>query len=842
VPSKNVTSGSRPATTTRADRIHHCRESDIRRLPSITVLLMAISLLALPSAAAQAASPARTAPEPQVAQAGATQDFAIPSQQLSAALDSFANRAGLSFAYKTGDISSLRSPGVTGTMTVEDALRRLLAGTGITYRFTGQRTVTLTLATAGDGRALQLDPVTVEGTAEPAAGPIDGYVASRSVSATKTDTPLVEVPQAISVVTRDQIVDQGAQSVSQALRYTPGVFVEPNGGSSRYDEIRIRGFTPVQYLDGMQVALVQFFATPQIEPYGLERIEALKGPSSGLYGESAPGGLLHLVTKRPTETPFRELEMKVGTFDLWQLAGDFSGPIDDAGQFLFRFTGLFRDADTIVDFTRDNRRFVAPALTWRTKDRDTQFTLLASYGGDDGTYPHQYLPAQGTLLPNPHGEIPESRFAGEPGFDTFERDQYSIGYAFSHKFDDIFSVCQNMRYSNVDTFFRAFRSEGLQADLETLNRSAFSQKVDANTLTIDNQVQANFTTAMLAHKMLGGLDYVYTEGDYDVKFAFGAVPTLNIFDPQYGSDFPVLSDFLNTHQERDQLGIYFQDQIKLASLALTGSVRYDWASSETDNLLTFTTTKQDDEALTGRVGLSYMFDAGIVPYASYATSFQPQSGTDSAGQPFQPTTGEQVEVGVKYQMNRTNSLITLAAFDLTQKNILTPDPADPVNFNVQTGEIKVRGIEVEARTEFFENVELIGSYAFLDSEVTKSNNASELGRRVPLTPEHQGSIWANYSFSSGVFKGLQIGGGMRYVGTTFSETTSANPLKIPAYMLFDAAVHYDLGELLPIADGAELSINATNLLDNYHVTYCFGTSYCSLGASRTVFGTIRYRW
>lgn len=670
--------------------------------------------------------------------------------------------------------------------------------------------------------------------AETATGPVKGYVATRSATGSKTDTPILETPQAISVVTADQVRDQGAQSIAEALRYTPGVSVELNGASSRYSEARIRGFLPVQYLDGLPVPLNQYFATPRIEPYGMERIEALKGPASFLFGQNSPGGLLNMVSKRPTENAFNEVQLQAGSFNRYQTAFDFGGPANGSKELLYRFTGVIRDADTEVDYTRDDLFYVAPSFTWRPSS-DTSITVLAHYSTDKGTYPHQYVPAQGVVLPNPNGRISRSTFLGEPGFDKFDREQFAIGYELQHRVDDVWQVRQNLRYFGVDVFFNAIREEGFNdATLTTVNRNAFSLATDADTFTIDNQAQADFNTGALRHTALFGLDYFRTSGNYDFQFA--AVDPINVFHPVYGASIGTFAPLQKNHSVQNQIGIYAQDQIRYGGWILTLGGRNDWVDNSTDDLLTNVPVSREDSDFTGRAALTYVFPSGLAPYVSYATSFQPTIGVDADGQPLIPTTGEQYEIGVKYQPT-SRTLVTLAAFDITQQNALT---FDTFGIPSQIGEVRVRGFDIDARSQLTENFSVLAGYAFLDSETTESSNPSEIGKVVPLVPRHQASLWAKYEFHEGSLDGLGLGAGVRYVGTTFAETT--NSLPIPDYTLFDAAVSYDLGNISPAMDGAELALNVTNVFDKYYASgYCDFT-YCSLGAGRTFLTTLRYKW
>ena len=670
-------------------------------------------------------------------------------------------------------------------------------------------------------------------------GPVQGFVATRTFSGMKSDTPITEIPQSISVITQDQIQAQGAQNVSQAMRYTPGVFGEINGEGARYDETRIRGFLPIIYLDGMPVALNRFFGTPRIETYGLERVEVLRGPSSVLYGQNSPGGLINLISKRPTSTPFGEIEVTAGSHNWWQGAFDFGGPGNADQSFLYRFTGLVRDSDTAINFTKNDRLFFAPSFTWR--NWDTSLTLLTHYGKDTGAFPQQFLPAQGSMFFNPHGRISRNLFVGEPGWDRFEREQWAIGYAFEHRFNETWQFRQNLRYMSVDNYWQAYRSEGLQADLVTLNRGAYSQATDARAITMDNQFQADFTTGPLRHKVLFGADYIRTAGNNDMGMAYPFPPfsdpvqPINVFNPSYGAKTPGLAPRTDYFDTKNQLGIYVQDQIKLDRWILTVGGRHDWSEVSTSDHLANTFVKAKNQEFSGRAGLAYAFDNGVTPYISAATSFEQEIGVDALGQPFKPTTGVQYEAGIKYQPLGTKALFTAAVYDLTRQNVVVTDPSF---ISTQTGEVRVRGLELEAKVSVTDQLDVVASYTYMDSEITQSSNPLELGRPAPMTPHNMASGWIDYL----VLPGLKIGGGVRYVGANYTQTSEPDQFPVPSYVVYDAAVRYDFAALDSSLKGVELRVNATNLFDKYYVSSCWGYSYCSLAPGRTVLATMAYRW
>lgn len=713
--------------------------------------------------------------------------------------------------------------------------------------------LSIALATAASAQqnepAIRLDTIEVQGTGERALGPVNGYVATRTATGSKTDTPIIEVPQTVNVVTADQIRAQGAQSVSEALRYTAGVRAETYGAASQFDSYtQIRGFKGDLFLDGLRLpdgAATADWTTSVVEPYGLERIEVLKGPSSALYGQSGPGGLVNMVSKRPTATPYREIQIQTGSFGRLQGAFDLSGPIDPQGTFLYRLTGLARNSGTQTDFIDDDRLFIAPAFTWRPS-ADTTLTVMGQYLRErNGKTSFNYLPTSGTLYPNPvNGRLPWNRYAGEPGFDRFDRDQGSIGYAFEHRFNDSLTFSQNLRYTQNDVFLRALNRNGeLLANNRTLNRAAFRIDAAARAFTLDNRLEAKFDTGPLKHTALLGLDYRNEVSQYDV--GRGPAPSIQIFNPIYGA--PVADPGINFQRkdaELRQLGFYAQDQIKLDRWIATFSGRYDIAETQTrTQTLTTNTmarTSTTDRAFSGRAGLSYVFDNGIAPYVSVSTSFQPTAATDFFGAAFKPLTSRQYEAGVKYQPSGINASLTAAVFDIRQENTLTgdPNPAHPFA-QVQLGEVSVRGFDVEARAQLTEGLGLIASYAFLDHEITKSSVVTDIGKRLPGTPMHQGSLWADYAIQGGPFIGLSLGGGVRFVGSTYDTN---NTVRIPSYTLVDATIGYDLGKLTPALNGAKLSVVAKNLFDRYYVSQCGNVPGCTLGSRRTVLATLSYRW
>ncbi|WP_246668271.1 MULTISPECIES: TonB-dependent siderophore receptor [Bradyrhizobium] len=673
-------------------------------------------------------------------------------------------------------------------------------------------------------------------------GPVTGYLASQSVTATKTDSPVLTTPQSISIVTQDQIQAQGAQNITEALRYTPGVTIESFGANAFFDEFKLRGFTAPRYLDGLRLPTdTTTFAVPRIETYGLERIEVLKGPSSGLYGQSDPGGLLNLVSKRPIGRPHYEIEGAFGSFDRFQGAFDIGGPADKDGRFLYRIVGLGRDSNSQTDFVQDNKLFIAPSFTWRPT-YDTSFTVLSQYQKVDNKGYQQYVPGQVSFLPNPNGHIPYSRYLGEPGLDGYHLEQFAVGYAFEHRFDNIFQFRQNLRYAQVSNDLASVRTEGMMTD-RLVARSYNYVKANAANVALDNQLQVDFATGPLVHKVLAGVDYFDLWANTDYRTT--PIAPIDAYSPVYGTAVPPassLAPFILRDDRQSQLGAYLQDQIKLDRWTLTMSGRQDWVSSGFTSMAFYPPAghySRDDSAQTGRIGLSYLFDIGLAPYASYATSFTPNLGADSAGRSFRPTTGEGAEVGVKFKPNGSNFMVTAAAFDIRQQDVLTADPINPL-FNVQTDAVRVRGLELELKGNLTREFEITAGYTHLDPRVTTSI-AGYAGKYMMNTAQDQGAVWGKYTWYDGALAGLGLGLGVRYVGETYGD--NFNTFVIPSYALLDASVSYDFAYLRPDLKGWKAQVNVTNLTDHFYVASCLtGLPYCGLGNGRTVLGTMKYTW
>ncbi|WP_246165174.1 TonB-dependent siderophore receptor [Pigmentiphaga aceris] len=709
---------------------------------------------------------------------------------------------------------------------------------------------------ATTNRASTLPVVTVEDTAETATAPTVGYVVRNSSSGTKTDTPIVETAQSISTVTRDQIREQNAQSLNQMLRYTPGVAVETRGATAtRLDQFTVRGFSASSYLDGLRNPGSRD-ALPQVDGYRLERIDVLKGPSSVMYGQGGPGGIVNMISKRPTEDGVREIQFGLGNYSNRSLGFDYGDRLDKEGKLLFRVTGLAYAADGQIDHTKERRYFIAPSFTWKATP-DTTLTVLANFQRDPDMGSYGAVPGVRSLYRAPDGYyLPSSFYDGDANFEKSDRKNASIGYQFDHRFNDTFSFHQGLRYQKAEGIYRSIYSGGYAdgaPNYSLIRRSAIATNVEIDAFTIDQNLQAKFATGPLSHTALVGFDYQRTEtSTLSGSGVNGGAPALNVFRPNNFMQIPVPAFTADALAKAFQSGLYVQDQMKFGRLTATLGGRYDWSTTSNttrtiaNNRVTSTGLKQ--EAFSGRASLLYLFDNGIAPYASYSESFEPQSGTGFNGQPFEPIRGKQNEIGVKYQPVGSRSLFTAALYDVRRKNTTTTDP-DPTHLcngarcNIAAGEVRTRGLELEARTEPVRGLSLIAGYSYSDNVYTKDNSAvagvNLEGKTPGSLPTHQASAWARYQVQEGPLAGVGFGAGLRYVGSTYTSTS--NLYKTPSRVLVDALLDVDLGRVNPQLKGWNASLNISNLFDKTHVASCLGDfDWCYYGYQRAVKANVRY--
>ncbi|MEB2847190.1 TonB-dependent siderophore receptor [Endobacterium cereale] len=768
--------------------------------------------------------------------------YSIPSGQLDTGLTRFGLASGIQVLYDSSVTASLRTRGVSGAKSPQEALAELLQGTNLTYRFTSPTSVTIfnptVTATSSSGGATTLQPIIVQADAEAGWGPVEGFVATRSLTATKTDTPLLETPQAISVVSADQIEAQNATSVGATLRYTSGVNGETTGAAdTRYGGLAIRGFdmnSEAFFRDGLKLPGTAYSDFQTLDPYGAERIEVLKGPSSILYGQNGPGGLVNYVSKRPTTETIREVSIQGGSFGRVETHFDLGGAIGEGSDWSYRLTGVGRSSGSQVDFVDDDRFFIAPALTY-SPDKDTSLTILGNYQRDRAGWGLQFMPALGTVFSNDGRKIPVDRFLGERDFDHYNTSQASIGYLFEHSFSEDLTVRQNVRYSHLSNDQEIVYGGGYLGDPADGTLARYSDKGQSklNTFAIDNQLQYEFDTGPVEHTLLAGLDYRWTR--FADKSDYYDADPINVFDPVYSGAPTFGGNTRDAVTSQHQVGIYLQDQIKIDRWSFAFGGRYDWASTEVDDHLSGGNADKSASDFSSRAGVVYTFDNGIAPYLSYTESFSQPLDVDADGALFEPETGRQWEAGVKYQPTGFDSFFTASVFHLVRDNVIRYDAVGGSFAAVQTGQITSQGFELEGVASLTDRFNLRLAYTYLDVEITKDPNGGNQGRWPTTIPRHTASLWGDYRINDGsVLDGLGFGLGARYVGSTFGD--DANSFKVPAAVVFDAAVSFK-------RDNYELLLNASNLFDKEYVASCFNDSFgCFYAEGRRVMAKATIRW
>lgn len=736
------------------------------------------------------------------------------------------------------------------------------------------RKIAVVVATAVSGMSVYaqaaVDPKeeTITVTAAPAPqesawGPAATIAARQSATATKTDTPIQKVPQSISVVTAEEMALHQPKSVKEALSYTPGVAVGTRGASNTYDYLIIRGFaadgqSQNNYLNGLKMQ-GNFYNDAVIDPYMLERAEVMRGPVSVLYGKSNPGGLLNMISKRPTTEPLKEVQFKMGTDSLFQTGFDFSDALDDDGVYSYRLTGLARSANAQQQGAEEQRYAIAPSFTWRPDDK-TNFTFLSYFQNEPETGYYGWLPKEGTVSKLPNGSRLPTDFNEGADNNTYSRNEKMVGYSFDHEFNDTFTVRQNLRYAQNKVSQKSVYGYGMcsdplytkdpanspcasipQSDWDhTLTRQYVDDNEKLQNFSVDTQLQSTFATGSLDHTLLTGVDYMRMRNDINSWFGWaGSVAPSDIYNLDR-SDF----DFgahngpgapYRVLNKQEQTGLYAQDQMQWDKVLVTLGGRYDWAKQDSLNRVSGVLDSRDDRQFTWRGGVNYLFDNGVTPYFSYSESFEPNSQVGESGNIFAPSKGKQYEAGVKYVPSDRPIVLTGAVYQLTKTNNLMADPNGSI-WSVEGGEIRSRGVEIEAKAALSASVNVVGSYTYTDAEYTTDTNYK--GNTPAQVPKHMASLWGDYTLYDGALSGLTLGTGVRYTSSSYGDP--ANSFKVGSYTLVDALVRYDLARVGMA--GSNVALHVNNLFDREYVASCFNTYGCFWGAERQVVATATFRF
>ena len=679
-----------------------------------------------------------------------------------------------------------------------------------------------------------LAPIVLHGEGEgDGTGPVKGYVAKKSTTGSKTDTPLKEIPQSVSVIGREEMDDRGAVSkIDQVLLYTPGVFGQPYGSDPDTDWIYVRGFNASQtgvFFDSLALTSHSYGGF-QLDPFMLERVEVLKGPASVLLGGANAGGVVNLIRKRPTDEPYYYTETGINTNGNAFFGFDLSDKITPDGSFSYRLTGKLAGGDNYTDYSEDLRGFIMPQFTF-SPDAGTSLTVWGYISGLDQVHTtNGLLPYGGTVVSAGYGKIPRDMFLGDPNFDDGTVVQKMVGYEFEHEFEGGWKFTQNLRYSNLfkrEQYVYPFDIDQTDAVVGRYSEDITSK---ANAFNVDNRIENEFDLGGASHKVMAGLDYRYYRLDTDqFASAFGSVPAFDPANPAYGVALPPVVRNLHQVYTINQVGVYAQDQIKFGDgWIVTLNGRYDYVHNEIEDLLAGTQNySSNDRAWSGRAGLAYEFANGLTPYVSAASFFSPIVGLTGGAAP-KPEEGYQLEAGVKYELTWLDGSLTASVFDITKQNYTITTGG----ITSQIGEVRSRGIEVEGKFNLDQNWKVIAAASYTDIEITK-DDPTLIGKTPNVVPDVLASLWLDYTVTEGPLEGLGFGAGVRYRGKSWAD--NANTLRVPDATVFDAAIHYEKNDW-------KASLNVTNLFDKEYVAGCNTQYFCGYGEARTVNFKISKVW
>ena len=661
-------------------------------------------------------------------------------------------------------------------------------------------------------------------------------------TATKTRLTPQETPQGISVIDEQTLLERNADSVATALRYASGVNTQLRGGAvNRLDLFSIRGFINYQnFYDGLQLIYNDWNLQPQIDMQAVQQVEVFKGPTSTLYGAMPPGGMVNLISKKPTTEQYNSVELTAGSHDLRELSFDSSGQLGDSN-LSYRVTGLGSSSDGQAETSENERLMLAPSLDWQVSD-STLVNLNIYYQKDPDMGIYTTLPAAGLFQPNVNGKLDPDAFSGDENWNTYEREVLMAGYKIQHDFNDNWQFLQNARFQRGDAYQRNTYGTTLDADQRTYNRRAYLTDETSEGFTIDNQLSGLVQTGAIEHNLLVGVDYLQFESD--IGYEDAAAPSIDLYNPDHSQINAGLLDFAASGYSSDftiekrQTGVYLQDQMRIGQWVLIAGGRHDRYEAKEYGVKYGAAVDNDlkQSNTSWRAGALYLFDNGLAPFVSYAESFEPVAGSDRLGRTYEPSTAEQWEAGLKFNPDggRTNGSVT--AYRILKDNVLTRDPNGSAYDQIQAGQVRSQGVELEVSSRLTDSFKVDASYTRQDVEVTRDNSGLE-GKTPVWVPEQMASLWLTYDIYAGLLNGLSINGGVRYLGE--AEVDALNSDEVPDVTLVDLGLSYDLGVAAQNLSGATLRMSVSNLFDERYYS-CYDTLNCWFGAERSLQTSVRY--
>ncbi len=658
---------------------------------------------------------------------------------------------------------------------------------------------------------------------------VDGdtiMVTATQYAGTKTDTPIIETPQPITVIDADRYLSQGAISISDTVKYAAGVLANPYGRDTRVDGFTIRGLDALQFRDGMR-DIFSYYASITSDPYNFSRVEILRGPASVLFGQGSIGGLVNLVTKTPNFTTGGEINLVYGSYDRKEALGDVNFAIAD--NLAVRFVGRARDSNTFIDHVPDDRVMFAPSIRWQPTPA-TDIILTGLYQEDDTGSTSQFLPIVGTFLPNraAGAQLDRDTFVGKAGWDRYAGRSLQGAAFVTHDFSDQVKLSLKARYIDSDLEYNTHYADSYSnpqdpfsvygTDGRTIGLTADASDARMNVFSTDNNLLFTFNTgANLEHKLLVGIDYSWNKV---AKRNAGGTEIVDLYDIDYAAlkTYDPTGPFLADSQK--QLGIYVQDQMRFFDrVSIVLGARRDRVTGSSG---------QKDNATTFRAGIIGEIGAGFSPFFSYTESFLPvagriDNGDGTFGDPYRPQTGSQYEAGIKWQP-APGTLVTATAFKIKERNRVLYLAAGGT---AQSGELNTKGFEVEASHTLPGDFELLANYGY-----TKLK--SETNTNLDYMPRHTASFWTTKTFGLPDEAQLRLGGGVVHSGKSVS-TSAIWSIVTPSRTTVDALAEINWNSW-------RFAVNATNLLNNHYYASCLARGDCFIGAPRNVMGTVGFRF
>lgn len=666
----------------------------------------------------------------------------------------------------------------------------------------------------------ELDTITVNADAnyESATGPVSGYRATRSATATKTDTAIKDIPQAISVIPASVLKDLGSSNVERALDYAGGVSKQNNFGGLTLYEYSIRGFTTSEfYKDGFS-ANRGYPSTP--DAASVERIEVLKGPAASLYGRGDPGGTVNIVTKKPQADAFTTLQTSAGSWDRYRTALDVNAPLNDDKTVLSRVNLAVEDNNSFRDHVESKRVFVAPTFSWQLSP-DTHLSVETEFVRHSSTFD------RGIVAPNNKWSGMSRRtFLGEPNDGDIDNDNNMIQAALEHQLNDFWSLRLASHYKEGELSGYASESRALNADGRTVNRRYRERDMNWHDSITQLELRGLVDIGSWEHQLLIGTEYENYRKNERVTNTAGSPYAIDIYQPVYGQPKPngVRSgtDFFE-HVESQALNL--QDQIVFTD-KLRGMIgaRFEHFEQSTDDYTRSVTNKQQHDALTYRTGLLYQLTPQVGLFANASTSFKPNNGFDAAGKSFKPEEGVGYEAGIKTELFDDRLSATLAVFHIEKENVLALDPGTDSNRAV--GKARSQGVDMQFTGQVTDAVRVIGAFAYIDAEVTKGDTTIPTGSRILGVAKHSGSLLGVYEFQNGLLKGSDLGAAFTYVGDRSGEAGTS--FELPAYHTVDLLAHYKATENVTVG------LNLNNLFDEKYFERSYSNYWVAPGEPRNL--------